>query len=266
MNYVKFQGVWWGCQLHCELLDSEVTSITELSLLCCKKVLLAKLWIFSQIISQFSQSLSFVWLCDPIDCSMPGFSVDHQLLELAQTHVHQAGDAIQPSHPLSPLLQSFPASGSFQMSQFFTSDGQSIGILASASVLQWLISFRMDWLDLLAVQGTLKSPMHHHSSKAQILQCSTFFIVQFSHPYMTTRKNIALPRQTFVGKVMSLLFDILSRLVIAFLQRSKQLLISRLHSSSAVILALKKMESATVTIVSPSICHEVMGPDVMPWF
>ena len=126
-----------------------------------------------------------------------------------------------------------------------------------------LISFRMDWLDLLAVQGTLKSLLQHHSSKASILRCSTFFIVQISHPYMTTGKTIALTRWTFVGKVKSLLFNLLSRLVITFLPRSKCLLISWLQSPSAVILELRKINSVTVSIVSPSICHEVMGPDAM---
>ena len=124
-----------------------------------------------------------------------------------------------------------------------------------------LISFRMDWLDLLAVQGTLKSLLQHHSSKASILQCSAFFIHQLSHPYMTTGKTIALTRQTFVGKVMSLLLNMLSRLVITFLLRSKRLLISWLQSPSAVILEPKK-QSQPVSTVSPSICHEVMGPEV----
>ena len=114
-----------------------------------------------------------------------------------------------------------------------------------------LISFRIDWLDLLAVQGTLKSLLQHHSSKASILQHSPFFIVQFSHPYMTTGKTIALTRWTFVGKVMSLLLNMLSRLVITFLPRSKRLLISWLQSPSAVILEPPKIKSATVSIVSP---------------
>ena len=121
-----------------------------------------------------------------------------------------------------------------------------------------LVSFRMDWLDLQALQGTLKSLLQHHSSKASILQCSAFFIVQLSHPYMTTGKTIALTRRTFVGKVISLLFNMLSRLVITFLPRSKHLLISWLQSPSAVILEPPKIKSDTV---SPSICHEVMGPD-----
>ena len=117
----------------------------------------------------------------------------------------------------------------------------------------------MGWLDLLAVQGTLKSLLQHQSSKASILQHSAFFIVQLSHPYMTTVKTIALTRWTFVGKVMSLLFNMLSKLVIAFLPRSKHLLISWLQSPSEP----KKIKSLTVPIVSPSICHEVMGPDAM---
>ena len=126
-----------------------------------------------------------------------------------------------------------------------------------------LISFRIGWLDLLAVQGTLKSLLQHHSSKASILPCSAFFTVQLSHPYITTGKTIALTRRTFVGKVMSLLFNMLSRLVITFLPRSKRLLISWLQSPSAVILEPPKIKSDTVSTVSPSISHEVMGPDAM---
>ena len=147
--------------------------------------------------------------------------------------------------PFSSSLQSFPASGSFQMSWLFASGGQSIGVSASTSVLpmntqDWSISFKMDWLDLLAVQGTLKSLFQHHSSKASILPHSAFFIVQFCHPYMTTEKAIALTRQNFVGKVMSLLLNMLSRLVIAFLPSSKCFLISWLQSPSAVILEPQK--------------------------
>ena len=127
-----------------------------------------------------------------------------------------------------------------------------------------LISFKIDWLDLLAVQGTLKSLLQHHSSKASILwHYILWTIVQLSHPYMTTGKTIALTRQTFVGKVMSLLFNMLSRLVITCLPRSKRLLISWLQSPSAVILEPRKIKSATVSTVSPSICHEVMGLDAM---
>ena len=144
-----------------------------------------------------SVTKSFLTLCDSMDCSTPGFPVLHHLLEFAQAHVHWIGDAVQPSHPLSspspPALNLFPASGSFPMSQLFASGGQSIGVPASTSVLPMnthpgLISFRIDWLDLRAVQGTLKSLLQHHSSKGSILWHSTFFIVQLSHPYMTTGK------------------------------------------------------------------------------
>ena len=121
----------------------------------------------------------------------------------------------------------------------------------------------MDWFDLLAVQGTLKRLLQHHSSKASILQRSAFFMVQLSHSYMTTGKTIALTRWTFVGKVMSLLFNMLTGLVITFLPWSKHLLISWLQSPSATILKPKKIKSVTVSIVSPSICHEVMRPDAM---
>ena len=141
------------------------------------------------------------------------------------------------------------------MSWFFPSGGQSIGISASSSVLpmniQGLISFRMDWFDFLAAQGTLKSFLQHHSSKASILWCSAFYIVQLSNAYMTTGKNIALTTQTFVGKVMSLLLNMLSSLVITFLPRSKGLLILWLQSPSAMILKPPKIKSATVSIV----CH-----------
>ena len=126
-----------------------------------------------------------------------------------------------------------------------------------------LISLKMDWLDLLAVQGTLKSLLQHHSSKASILQLSAFFTVQLSHPYMTTGKTIVLTRWTFVGKVMFLLFSMLSRWVITFLPRSKRLLISWLQSPSVMILEPQKIKSDTVSTVSPSICYEVMGPDAM---
>ena len=126
--------------------------------------------------------------------------------------------------------------------------------------------FQMDWLDLLAVQGTLKSLLQHHNSKASVIWCSAFFTVQLSHPYMTAGKTIALTRQTFLGKVMSLLFNMLSRLVITFLPSSKRLLISWLQSPSAVILEPKKVKSDTVSTVSPSISHEVMGPDASVHF
>ena len=179
------------------------------------------------------QSLSGVWLCDPMDCSTPGLLVHHQLLEFTQTHNHHVGGAIQPSHPLSsPSPPTFNLSQHQGLFQWVSSSHHVAKVLESQSQyqsFQWifrLISFRMDWLDLLAVQGTLKSLLQNHSSKASILRCSAFFIVQISHPYLTTGKTIALTIQTCVGKVMSLLLNMLSRLVITFLLRSKHLLIS----------------------------------------
>ena len=165
------------------------------------------------------------------------------------------------SVPFSSCLPSSATSVSFPVNQLFTSGSQSTG--ASASVLcneySGLISFRMDWLDLRAAQGTLKSLLQHHSSKASILQCLAFFIIQLSHPNTTTGKTIALTVQTFVGKVISLLFNILSRFFIAFLPRRKRLLISWLQSLSIEILKPRKIKSVTISIVSPSICCEVIG-------
>ena len=158
-------------------------------------------WTMNWISYQFSWvAQSCPTLCDLMACSTPGLPVHHQLPEFTQTHLHWIGDAIQPSHPVmsfSSCLQSFPASGSFQMSQFFPSGSQRIGVSTSTSVLPMTIH----WLDLLAVQGTLKSLLQHHSSKASILLCSALFIVQLSHIYITTGKTIALTRRTFVAKV-----------------------------------------------------------------
>ena len=167
--------------------------------------------------------------------------------------------------PFSSCLQNFPSSGSFPMSQFLASGGQSTGSFSISPSKEHpgLISFRMDWLDLLAVQGTLRSLLQHQSSKALILQYSAFFMVQLTLPYITTGKTIGLTRWTFVGKVMSLLFNMLSRLAIAFLPRSKCLLISRLQSSFAVILEPGKIKSVSGDILSPSICNEVIQPDAM---
>ena len=166
--------------------------------------------------------------------------------------------------PFSSCLQSFPASGSSAVSQFFASGGQSFSFnINSSNDYSGPISFKMDWLDLPAVQGTLKNLLQHHSSKASILQSSTFFMVQLSHPYMTTGKTIALSRHTFVGKVMFLLFNMLSRLVITFLSRSKHLLISWLQSPSAVILEPPKIKSVTVSTISPFIAMKWW--DQMPW-
>ena len=153
------------------------------------------------------------------------------------------------------------------MSQFFTSGSQNYWSLSfnisPSNEYSGLISSRIDRFDLLAVQRTLKSLLQHHNSKASVLRHSAFFIVKLSHPYMTTRQTIALTRWTFVGKVMSLLFNMLSSLVIAFLLRGKHFLISWLQSPSAVILEPKKIKSVIISIVSPPICHEVMGLDAM---
>ena len=168
----------------------------------------------------------------PHESSMPGLPVHHQLPEFTQTHVHGVGDAIQPSHPLSSLFLLPPIPPRIRV---FSNESTllvrwpkywsfSFSIIPSKEI-SGLISFRMDWLDLLAVQGALKSLLQHHSSKASILQPSAFFTVQLSHPYMTTGKTIALTRRTFVGKVMSLILNMLSRLNITFLPRSKCLLI-----------------------------------------
>ena len=192
--------------------------------------------------------------------SMPGLPVHHQLPEFTQPHVHRVGDAIQPSHPL--LSPSSPAPIPPSIRVF--SNGSTLCVrwpkywsfsfsISPSNEHSGLISFRMDWLDLLAVQGTLKSLLQHHTSKASILQCSAFFRVQLSHPYMTTAKTIALTRRTFVGKVLSLLLNMLSRLVITFLPRSKRLLISWLQSPSAMILEPKKIKSDTVSTAFPSI-------------
>ena len=199
---------------------------------------------------------------------MPGFPVHHQLPELTQTHVHWVGDTIQPSHPLSS-----PSPPAFNLSQHQGFSNESVlpirwpkywsVSISPSNEYSGLISFRMDWLDLLAVQGTLKSLLQHHSSKASILRCSAFFIVQLSHPYMTTGKTIALTRRIFVGKVMSLLCNMLSRFVIAFLPGSKCLLISWLQSPSAVILEPKKIKSLTVSTASH--LFSMKWWDQIPW-
>ena len=169
-------------------------------------------------------------LYDPMNLSTPGLPVHNQLPEFTQTHVHQVSDAIQPSHPLSSPCPPPPIPPSIRV----FSNESTLHIRwpkywsFSLSIIPYkehpgLVSFRIDWLDLLSVQGTLNSLLQHHSSKASMLQCSAFFTVQFSHPYMSPGKTIALTRRIFVGKVMSLLFNMLSRLVITFLPRSKHL-------------------------------------------
>ena len=175
-----------------------------------------------------------------MNCIAPGFPVHHHLLELAQTHVHWVSDAIQPSHPLlSPSLPALNLPQHQSLFQWVSSSHQvanywSLSFSISPSKEDsGLISFRIDWFDLPVVQRTLKSLLQHHSSKASIPQCSAFFMVQLSHPYMTTGKTIALMIWIFVSKVMSLLFNTLSRLVTAFLPRSKCVLGSWLQSLSA---------------------------------
>ena len=203
-----------------------------------------------------------------MDCSMPGLPVYHQVPEFIQTQFHWVGNAIQPSHPLlppsPPTFNLSQHQGLFKMNQFFTLGGQSIGVSASASVLpmniqDWFPLGLTGWISLL-YKG-LKSLLQHHSSKASILQCSAFLIVQLSHPYMTTGKTIALTRYSWQSNVYA--FNILSRLAIAYLPKSKCLLISWLQSPSAVILESPKIKSDSVPTVSPSICHKVMGPDAM---
>ena len=188
------------------------------------------------------QSQLCLTLCDPMNHRMPGLLAHHQLLEPTQIHVHWVSVAIQPSHSLlSPSPPAFNLTQHQGLFQWVNSSHEVAKYcsfsfnISPSNEHPGLIYFRMDWLDLLAVQRTPKSLLQHHSSKASILRCSAFFIAQLSHTYMTTRKTMALTRQTFVGKVMFLL-NMLSRLVITFLPRSKRLLISWLHSPSAVIL------------------------------
>ena len=198
-----------------------------------------------------------------MDWSTPGFPVHHQLPELAQTHVHWVSVAIQPSHLLSssspPAFNLSQHQGLFQWVSSLHQDRSFSFSISPSNEYSGLISFRIDWFDLLAVPGTLKSLLQHHNSKASILWCSAFFIAQLSYPYMTTGKIIALTRQTFVGQVMSLLFNVLSRLVISFLPRSKCLLISWLQSPSAVILEPRKIKSVTVS--SPNTFKRFTVPD-----
>ena len=202
--------------------------------------------------------------------STPGLAVHQQLPEFTQTHIHRVSDAIQPSHPLSSPSPPAPNPSQHQsLFQWVNSLHEvakhwsfSFSISPSKEHPE-LIYFRMDWLDLLAVQGTLKSLLQHHSSKASILRHSAFFTIQLSHPYVTTGKTIALTRWTLVGKVIALLLNMLSRLVITFLPRNKRLLISWLQSPSVVVLEPRKIKSDTVSTVSPSISYEVMGPDAI---
>ena len=223
------------------------------------------LWIQFSSVAQLCPTL-----CDPMNLSTPGLPVHHQLPEYTQTHVHWVSNAIQPSHPLSspspPAPNPSQHQGLFQWVNSLNQVAKVLEFQLQHQSFQWTPRtdiLWMDWLDLLAVQGTLKSLLQHHSSKTSILQHSAFFIVQLSHPYMTTGKTIALTRWTFVGKLMSLLRNMLSRLVITFLPRSTCFLISWLQSPSEVILEPRKIKSVTVSTVSSSICHEVIGLDAM---
>ena len=244
----------------------------------------ANLW--AEPLTGYSNGLLFLLNLSSVELSSVHFS--HSIMSDSVTIAHQASLSITNSQSLLKLMSIesvMPSSHLILCCPFFLlpSVFPSIRVFSNESVvhIRWpkywsftfstspsnehpgLISFRMDWLDLLAVQGTLKSLLQHHSSKTSVLRHSAFLIVQLSHPYMTTGKTIALTRQTVFGKVMSLLFNMLSRLVITFLPRSKRLLISWLQPSSAVILEPKKIKSDTVSTVSPSISHEVMEPDGM---
>ena len=220
---------------------------------------------------QFSSvSQSCPTLCHPMNRSTPGLPVHHQLQESSQT---MSIESVMPSNhliiccPLLLLPSIFPSimvfSNEWALHIRWPKYWSFSFKISPTNEHPGLISFRVDWLDLLAVQGTLKSLLQHHSLKASNLRHSAFFTVQPSHPFMTTGKTIALSRWTFVGKVMSLLFNILSMLVITFLPGSKHLLILWLQSSSAVILEPRKIKSDTVSTVSPSICRAVMGPEAM---
>ena len=205
-------------------------------------------------------------LSDLMNSSSSGFPVQHQLPEFTQTHAHWVDDVIQPSHPLSspsPHSSIFPSIRVFSNESalcFRCPEYWSFSFnISPSNEHPGLISFRIDWLDLLAVQGTLKSLLQHHTSKVSILHHLVFLIVYLSHPCMTTGKTIALTKQTFVDKVISLLFNMVPRLVTTFLPRNKHLFISWLQW----FWTPPKKKSATVSTVWPSICHEVMGPDVM---
>ena len=204
-------------------------------------------------------------LCNPMDCSLPGFPVPHHLPEFAQVHLQRIGDTIQPSHPLLPSSPSaFNVSQHQGLSQWVSCSHQVASFSISPSKeYSGLISFNIDWFDLLTFHGTLRSLLPHHSLKASVLQSSAFFIVRLSHLYIRTRKTIALIIQTFIGKVMSLFSNTLSRFAIAFLPRSSHLLISWLRSPSAVILECKKRKSVTASTSFPPIYHKVMGPDAI---
>ena len=210
---------------------------------------------------QFSSvAQSCLTLCNPMNHSTPGLPVHHQLLKLMSTESVMPANHLILCHPLLLLPSVFPSIRVFsnelvlhiRLTKYWSFNFSN----SSSNEYSGLISFSIDWLDLLGVQGTLKSLLQHHDSKAAILWCSASFMVQLLRPYMTTGKTIALTRWTFVVKVMSLLFKMLSSFVIAFRPRRKHLIISWLHSPPTVILEPKKIKSPTVSFSSPFICHE----------
>ena len=214
-----------------------------------------------------SVAKSYLTLCDPIDCNkrLPCPSLSP---EFAQSHIHWVGDAFQPSHPLSS--PSPPALSLYSIRVL--SNGLALHIgwpkywsfsISPSNEYPGLVAFIIDWFDRLAIQGTLKNLLQYHNLKATILWHSAFFMVSLSNPYMSTGKSRALTGWIFVSKMMSLLFNMLSRVVITFLPRSKRLLISRLQSLSTVILETKKIKSVTTSTFPPSVCHEWW--DQMPW-
>jgi len=226
---------------------------------------------------QFSSvAQSCLTLCDPMNCSMPGLPVHHQLPEFTQTHVHRVVMWMMPSShlifcrpllllpPIPPSIRVFSNESTLRMRcpKYWSF---SFSIIPSKEI-QGLISFRMDWLDLLAVQGTLKSLLQHHSSKASVLWCSAFFTVQLSHPHMTIGKTIALTRRTFVGKVMSLPFNMPSRLVITFLPRSKRLLFYFIFKLYNIVLVLPyiEMNPPQAYTCSPSWPSSLLPPHTIP--
>ena len=225
------------------------------------------IWSYMVVVQSLSHLQLFVTPRTAAHQASLSFTVSWSLLKLISIESRMPSDHLILCHPLILLLSVFPNI------RFFSSESAlhirwpkylNFNVSISPSnEYSGLISFRIDWFDLLAVQGALKSLLQHHTSKASILQRSAFFMVQLSHPYTMTGKTIALTRWTFVGKLMSLLFNILSRLAITFLPRSKCLLILKLQSTSTLILEPKKIKSAAVSTVSPSICHKVMGLDPM---
>ena len=226
------------------------------------------MWLWHSV--QSVQLLSYVWLLATPWISgrqaSLSITISRSLLKLMSIELVMPSSHLILCHPLllmppiPPSIRVFSNESTLRM-RWPKCWSFSFSIIPSKEI-PGLISFRMDWLDLLAVQGTLKSPFQHHSDKASILRCSAFFIVQLSHPYMATGKTIALTRWTFVGKVISLLFNMLSSFVITFLPRSKHLLISWLQSPCAFG-APEKIKSDTISTVSPPISHEVMEPDAM---